>query len=65
MTTLRCIPDVHCPECKAKIYRDIVEVCTHADHEGQPVYDRIAGVWCTNENCIHHKKSISEDDLVF
>lgn len=65
MLTLRCIPDVHCPKCGSKIFRDMVEQCTHADHEGNAVYDMFAGIWCRNESCEHHKNAIDEDDIVF
>lgn len=52
-----------CPECGSRVYEDTVENCTHADHNGEPVYTLARGVWCENEKCEHYRIGIDSDDL--
>lgn len=61
---MKYIPDSSCPECGSRVYRDTVEVCTHADHEGEPVYEMVSGIWCVNEKCQHSTQGLDEEDLV-
>lgn len=52
-----------CPECGERVYTDTVESCTHADHDGEPVYTLSVGIWCENEKCQHYTQGIDRDDL--
>lgn len=59
-----CLPFVCCPVCGSKLYRDMVEQCSHADHEGNPSHEMVEGIWCVNESCVHATQGIDENDLV-
>ncbi len=57
------LTDKKCPVCFSRVYQDTVENCTHADHEGEPVYSIGVGVWCENEKCKHYTHGLDADDL--
>lgn len=50
-----------CPDCGSRVEYTDVEVCTGANHDGEPEYRYVSGYFCMYENCEHYHEPIDPE----